>query len=549
MSQSETLPLERDEDALEEALYGTEPLIRDRGRAEIIRSGSVSDIERLVHALFASLDVTRRRATRLLSDLQPHRALPPLKEWVTQLASRGWQEEAALQERALEDALVSAARLLNQLTPRGQREETLALLLKAPMVKVQRVSVCPATPSQALVTAIISSDIQVTKSAYQEAFRRLSSLADQLAEERAQLSELLRGHLTEESFKSFIEEVSAASVTPDKHLLQARGNLFSLLYPEHELWSYAARRGYPIGLRFCTTIKPLIEAVENILADDPAQDKLLSALVALERATRLKGTSARAARSNERRDHPEDHSIPELSRSALVTLSRSERSEVRALLARLISPDDELLTSLLSDEDEGVRWCASQLSIKSFESASLRSRLGAHQRLTLPSAQPPYGLRAFDKVPEIQRVNGALALCQSRFDVNLGVAMRSAEAAGLREVVVVGVKAGVLTSARGAEYALPIHWLNESRDLIDYARREGYQLVAVQQTPNSQPYHLADYPPRPLFILGSEDAGLPDELRIAADLAVEIPLFGAIDSLNVATAATCVIMHWRVHLE
>ena len=31
------------------------------------------------------------------------------------------------------------------------------------------------------------------------------------------------------------------------------------------------------------------------------------------------------------------------------------------------------------------------------------------------------------------------------------------------------------------------------------ARREGYQIVAVQQTPDSQPYHQAAYPPRPLL--------------------------------------------------
>ena len=76
-------------------------------------------------------------------------------------------------------------------------------------------------------------------------------------------------------------------------------------------------------------------------------------------------------------------------------------------------------------------------------------------------------------------------------------------------------------------------------------RKAGYQIVAVQQTPDSQPYHLAHYPPRPVFVLGSEDSGLPDVLREAADLVVEIPLYGLIDSLNVATAATCVMMHWR----
>ena len=34
---------------------------------------------------------------------------------------------------------------------------------------------------------------------------------------------------------------------------------------------------------------------------------------------------------------------------------------------------------------------------------------------------------------------------------------------------------------------------------------------------------------------------MPDSLREAADLVVEIPQFGIIDSLNVATAATVVI--------
>ena len=74
-------------------------------------------------------------------------------------------------------------------------------------------------------------------------------------------------------------------------------------------------------------------------------------------------------------------------------------------------------------------------------------------------------------------------------------------------------------------------------------------IKCASQQADSEAYHQADYPPQPLFVIGSEDAGLPDSLRLAADLAVEFPLFGAIDSLNVATAATCVIMHWRAHLQ
>jgi tRNA G18 (ribose-2'-O)-methylase SpoU len=131
--------------------------------------------------------------------------------------------------------------------------------------------------------------------------------------------------------------------------------------------------------------------------------------------------------------------------------------------------------------------------------------------------------------------------------VNLGVALRSAEAAGLEALYLVGDRATSLSSARGAELAIPLHVVPDAAALLLRARAAGYQVVAVQQTPQSEPYHLASYPPRPLFVLGAEDTGLPDALRAAADLAVEIPLYGLIDSLNVASAATCVVMHWRAH--
>ena len=62
--------------------------------------------------------------------------------------------------------------------------------------------------------------------------------------------------------------------------------------------------------------------------------------------------------------------------------------------------------------------------------------------------------------------------------------------------------------------------------LVRTARNLGFQLVAVQQTPCSENYHEAEYPPQPLFMMGAEDMGLPDSLRRAADMAVEIPMFG-----------------------
>ncbi|MBU0552494.1 TrmH family RNA methyltransferase, partial [Myxococcota bacterium] len=203
------------------------------------------------------------------------------------------------------------------------------------------------------------------------------------------------------------------------------------------------------------------------------------------------------------------------------------------------------LHALAEDADAGVAWLARAALAGRFTPEALTRRLGPHARSDAASARPPYGIRPGDALPEVQRAEAALALCHTRFDMNLGVAVRSAEAAGLREVFLLGRGDLFRSPARGTDALLPIHVISDAAALIRRARAEGYQIVAVQQTPDSVSYIEADYPPRPLFVLGAEDSGVPEPLRLAADLIVEIPMFGVIDSLNVAAAATTVMLYWR----
>lgn len=220
-------------------------------------------------------------------------------------------------------------------------------------------------------------------------------------------------------------------------------------------------------------------------------------------------------------------------------LATAADPRLRAAAARAGHLDD--------DADPGVAWLARQARLGRFTADALAARMGRHARLDAVSAQPPFGIRADDAVQPPPRIRAALALCQLRFDINLGVAVRSAEAAGFEEVFLLG-RAGLFRSpARGTDHVLPIRHAQDAAALVRLAREGGYQIVAVQQTPDSVPYHRADYPPRPLFVMGAEDLGLPPALRRAADLVVEIPQFGVIDSLNVAAAATVVMFHWRVH--
>lgn len=224
-------------------------------------------------------------------------------------------------------------------------------------------------------------------------------------------------------------------------------------------------------------------------------------------------------------------------------------ARVRAAAARGLPPDDPRLDTLARDADAAVAWMARRARAGAFVPAVLEGRLGAHAFSDAPSAKPPYGLRSADDLPEVPRVHAALALCHPRFDINLGVAIRSAEAAGFRAVYVIGREEVFRSPARGTERVLDLHYVPDAAALIRRARAADYQLVAVQQTPDSVPFHHADYPPRPLFVVGAEDRGMPEPLRLGADLVVEIPQFGIIDSLNVAAAATTVMMHWRAHRD
>ncbi|MCB9529026.1 MAG: hypothetical protein H6701_11715 [Myxococcales bacterium] len=202
-----------------------------------------------------------------------------------------------------------------------------------------------------------------------------------------------------------------------------------------------------------------------------------------------------------------------------------------------------------ADRDPGVAWLARRAAAGAYTPQALARRLGAHARSDAPSARPPYGLRPGDTIPRAHRAPAALAMCHPRFDINLGVAVRSAEAAGLREIYLVGRAELFRSPARGTDRILPLRHAPDAAALLRMARAADYQIVALQQTPDGVPFHRADYPPRPLFIVGAEDTGVPAPLRAAADLIVEIPLWGAIDSLNVAAAATTVLFHWRATRE
>jgi len=385
-----------------------------------------------------------------------------------------------------------AARLLSALAE--VEEPALARLAAHPDPKVRRAALTPACPPAAAARALADADAGVSaQAAALWARAPAPPPADALA--------------------------AALAARPSSPALV---RLLAAARPEDALVGASALRGEEVGLSYVSSLE-VVDALLRGAAGAAGAERVAAAAWALARSA-------------------EPGALPRLAALAAHPLAAA-----RAAAARALPAGHPALAALAADADAGVAWLARRALDGAFAPAALAARVGPHARLASASARPPYGLRPYDDLPRVPRVRAALALCHARFDANVGVALRSAEAAGLEALFLVGERASSLSSARGAELAVPLRVVPDAAALLLAARAAGYQLVAVQQTPRSEPYHLASYPPRPLFVLGAEDAGLPDALRAAADLVVEIPLYGLIDSLNVSAAATCVVMHWRAH--
>ncbi|CAL6041590.1 tRNA_guanosine-2'-O-methyltransferase [Hexamita inflata] len=72
----------------------------------------------------------------------------------------------------------------------------------------------------------------------------------------------------------------------------------------------------------------------------------------------------------------------------------------------------------------------------------------------------------------------------------------------------------------------------------------GYQIVCLEQSQRSIYLNQVQLPEKAVILLGNETRGVPDEFLKICDLAVEIPQFGQVRSLNVHVSAALIIWEW-----
>ena len=224
----------------------------------------------------------------------------------------------------------------------------------------------------------------------------------------------------------------------------------------------------------------------------------------------------------------------------LVEATREGKRAACVVLGAVGEAGTGLLRELARDAEGGVARRASRALAVAEERAALVGEEGIEG--VSESAVRPFGLRPPLGGAMPERAGGfAVAAFNFSYGVNLGVLIRSAEAAGAAAVWVVGRDFYYRPSTKGSDWWIPVEVLPTPAACIERARAEGYGIVAVQQGVGASSVFEAEWPERPLIVVGNEGDGLPAAFVEAADVQVHIPVRGRIDSLNVAVAASVAI--------
>lgn len=176
-------------------------------------------------------------------------------------------------------------------------------------------------------------------------------------------------------------------------------------------------------------------------------------------------------------------------------------------------------------------------------------------RISQLSTAPGLALRLVRPVPQpgdlLPRRGAGLVLVAAgvRDPGNLGALVRSAEAAGASGMMAVGGSADpfrdkALRGSSGSAFRLPLRHEPGLDGVLGLCQAEGLQLLVAEGRGGEDCWDV-DWRKPTALVVGAEAAGIPAELRDAADRRVRVPLQAPVESLNVAVAAGVLLFEAR----
>jgi len=137
---------------------------------------------------------------------------------------------------------------------------------------------------------------------------------------------------------------------------------------------------------------------------------------------------------------------------------------------------------------------------------------------------------------------------RSRF--NVGAIFRTSDGAGVEKIYLCGITPApphsrIAKVALGAEQSVPWEKCAKILPLLKRLHREGFYIIALEQTKKSIPYYRLKTKRPIALVVGPETTGLRSAVIRAASRAIEIPMLGKKESLNVSVAFGIAAYHLR----
>ncbi len=129
---------------------------------------------------------------------------------------------------------------------------------------------------------------------------------------------------------------------------------------------------------------------------------------------------------------------------------------------------------------------------------------------------------------------------------NVGSIFRTADGAGLSRLYLAGITgtppaSGLIKTSLGAEKRVPWEHVKTAPEKIKELRKARVQILMLEQTHASISYDAVPVRFPCCLVVGNEITGVDEDIASLADYAVEIPMHGTKNSLNVSVAFGIVV--------
>jgi tRNA G18 (ribose-2'-O)-methylase SpoU len=131
---------------------------------------------------------------------------------------------------------------------------------------------------------------------------------------------------------------------------------------------------------------------------------------------------------------------------------------------------------------------------------------------------------------------------------NVGSVFRTGDGFAVEQIILCGITCQpphreIEKTALGATQSVNWRYFPDALTAVEYLRREGYQIIAIEQAEGS--VMLNDFSPdeneKYALIFGNEVNGVSDEVMLQIDRCIEIPQFGTKHSFNIVVSAGIVL--------